>query len=94
MLQQQVHQLHASQKHLVVVSHKASARLASLGVRLKTAAAALANLRNKIGSVDSSVAAAAASATAASTQAAELARRLAVLEKRFEYHLKHDPGSS
>jgi chromosome segregation ATPase len=93
-LEQQVRRLHANQRDLVAEARKASTRLSSLGTRLKTAAADLAHLQDKVGSIGSSVAAAAASADSASSQAAELARRLAVLEKRFEYHLKHDPGST
>jgi chromosome segregation ATPase len=93
-LEQQVRRLHANQRHLLAAAHKASTRLSSLGTRLKTAAADLARLQDKFGSVGSSVATAAASADSATSQAAELARRLAVLEKRFEYHLKHDPGST
>jgi chromosome segregation ATPase len=93
-LERQVRRLRGSQKQLAAASQRASARLASLATRLRAALADLAGLENKVGKIDSQAAAAAASASSAGSQAAELARRLAVLEKRFEYHLKHDPGSS
>jgi chromosome segregation ATPase len=93
-LERQLTEVNRREQQLQGAAGRSSDRIAALAKRLDAAAASLDHVNSRLSRIDSHAAAAASAAESAGTQAADLARRLAVLEKRFEYHLKHDPGSS
>ncbi|MDP9227180.1 MAG: hypothetical protein M3P18_25695 [Actinomycetota bacterium] len=87
-----VQQVDARQTHLAHLAGKAAARIHSLRARLARALAMAGHLKARLDAVGAAAAAAASRADAAQARAAELAAQLSVLEKRFDYHLTHDPG--
>ncbi|MDP9225045.1 MAG: hypothetical protein M3P18_14595, partial [Actinomycetota bacterium] len=92
-LEGEVQQMTAREAHLTRLAGKAATRIDSLRARLAEALAITGHLKARLGEVGDAAAAAASRADAAEARAGQLAAQLSVLEKRFDYHLKHDPGS-
>jgi hypothetical protein len=67
--------------------------MGALSHRLDATVATLDRLKTKLGGAASAADGATSLASQAEARAADLARQLAVLGKRFDYHLKHDPGA-
>ena len=91
-LRTQVRQIRVDDKHLGRLARTATGHIQALGHRLDRVATRLADLKEKLADGGAIAASAAADAKAAAARAAELAQQLAILEQRFDYHLKHSQG--
>jgi outer membrane murein-binding lipoprotein Lpp len=91
-LESKVHRIRLTEKHLHRQTREVSAGVAPLAQKIRTLATALSDIKARGKGLDSAVSSAASEASAAAVRASDLARRLDVLEKRFEYHLQHDGG--
>ena len=91
-LRAQVRQIRVDDRHLGRVARTATRHLEALGDRLDLVATKLADFKVKLADGGAIAASAAADAKAVAARAAELARQLAILEQRFDYHLKHSQG--
>ena len=92
-LEQKVENFGNGNRHLSRLVGKAWGRIAALADRLDSVVAVLAGLKTKVAAGTAATRDSASKAAAAASQAGELAKQLAVLEKRLDYHLRHDQGA-
>jgi ABC-type transporter Mla subunit MlaD len=92
-LEHQMGTIRATDRRLSRSTASASRQMVALSHRLDATVATLDRLKTKLGGAVSAADGATSLATQAAARAADLARQLAILEKRFDYHLKHSSGA-